>query len=68
MISAVIIDDEKNNIDNLQNLLSRHCPQVTVRAVALNADEGEKIIRELEPELVFLDIQMRGRNGFDLLK
>ena len=68
MISAVIIDDEKNNIDNLQNLLSRHCPQVTVRAVALNADEGEKIIRELEPELVFLDIQMPGRNGFDLLK
>ncbi|MGZ8545110.1 MAG: LytR/AlgR family response regulator transcription factor [Flavisolibacter sp.] len=68
MIGAVIIDDEANNIDNLEALLAKHCPQVQVRGRSLNAEEGEKLIRELQPELVFLDIQMPGRNGFDLLR
>ncbi|HWB24338.1 MAG TPA: LytTR family DNA-binding domain-containing protein [Chitinophagaceae bacterium] len=68
MIRAVIIDDEQNNIDNLRNLLCRHCPQVAVAATAVNADDGEKIIAEERPALVFLDIQMPVRNGFELLK
>lgn len=68
MIRTVIIDDEKNNLDNLAAILSVHCPQVTVVATALNADEGEKIILQHNPDLVFLDIQMPEKNGFDLLK
>lgn len=68
MISAVIIDDEQNNIDNLAALLFRYCPEVDVQASANNAEEGEAIIRRFNPELVFLDIQMPGKNGFELLK
>ncbi len=68
MISAVIIDDEPNNIDNLAALLYRYCPEVDVLASATDATEGEAIIRRLNPDLVFLDIQMPGKNGFDLLK
>lgn len=68
MIRAVIVDDEKNNIENLQGLLHRYCRQVVVEATAANAEAGITIIAELKPELVFLDIQMPGKNGFELLQ
>lgn len=68
MISAVIIDDEQNNIDNLQLLLAKHCSQVKVIGHALNAIEGETLIWQKSPDLVFLDIQMPDKNGFELLK
>jgi two-component system LytT family response regulator len=67
-ITAVIIDDEQNNIDNLSILLRQNCPQVIITSTALNAAEGERIILQYNPDLVFLDIQMPGKNGFDLLK
>lgn len=67
-IKAVIIDDEQNNIDNLEILLQQYCPQVEVVATALNAIDGETILLENDPELVFLDIQMPGKNGFELLQ
>ena len=41
---------------------------VNIVATALNADEGEKIIHHYKPDLVFLDIQMPEKNGFDLLQ
>lgn len=68
MIHSVIIDDEQNNIDNLRILLQEHCPDIDVSATALNATEGEKVITLHQPEIIFLDIQMPGQNGFDLLK
>jgi two-component system, LytTR family, response regulator len=68
MIETVIIDDEQNNIDNLAALLKQYCPQVRIVATALNAAEGEKIILQHNPDLVFLDILMPDKNGFDMLK
>lgn len=68
MIRAIIIDDEENNISNLQALLARYCPEVNVVATARNAEEGEASIRREDPGLIFLDIQMPGRDGFDLLR
>lgn len=68
MISAVIIEDEQNNIDNLTILLKQNCPQVNIVGVAYNANEGENIILLQQPDIVFLDIQMPGKNGFELLK
>jgi len=67
-LKAVLIDDEKNNIDNLGRLLKKHCPEVEVLATAKNADEGKIAIMQHRPGLVFLDIQMPGKNGFDLLQ
>jgi len=67
-IKAVLIDDEVNNLQNLQQLLNRHCPEVQVLANALTADEGRHIILQHQPDVVFLDIQMPGKNGFDLLR
>lgn len=68
MIRAVIIDDEKNSIINLERLLQKHCPEVQLSGSALNAGEGRNLILQQQPDLVFLDIQMPGKNGFDLLK
>src|SRR5688572_3020379 len=67
-MQAVVIDDEIHNIDNLIALLARHCPQITVAGQASNAVEGVEIILSVKPDIVFLDIQMPGKNGFDLLK
>lgn len=68
MISAIIIDDEQNNIINLQLLLQKHCSAVQVAATATSADEGIEAIRKYAPDLVFLDIQMPCKNGFQLLQ
>lgn len=67
MISAVIIDDEPNNIDNLKSLLQQYCAEVKISGTAKTAKEGRKIILQHNPDIVFLDIQMPGENGFDLL-
>lgn len=68
MITAIIVDDERINIDNLQALLARHCEDIEVVATAISADEAKVLILELGPDVVFLDIDMPGKNGFDLLR
>lgn len=65
---ALIIDDEPNNVENLQALLLRYCPQVVVEGVAFNAGHGRDLLRSKKPDLLFLDIQMPGSSGFDLLR
>jgi len=67
MIRTVLIDDEPNNIDTLQHLLERYCPQVQIVGRAESAQSGEEIIKGTEPDLVFLDIEMPYGNAFDLL-
>jgi two-component system LytT family response regulator len=65
---AIIIDDEVNNIENLRFLVEKYCPRIMVAGSAKNAAEARGCIAAEQPDLVFLDIQMPGENGFDLLK
>lgn len=65
---AILIDDEKNNLDNLRQLLQAYCPAVEIIATAMNAADGKKLIHECKPDLVFLDIQMPKKTGFELLR
>jgi len=67
-IRSIIIDDEPNNIENLQILLNKYCPEIYTVATAINADDGIEAIQAYQPDLVFLDIQMPGKSGFDILK
>lgn len=67
MINAIIIDDEQHNVTNLQRLLEQHCREVSIVATANNAEDGIMMIKAHQPNLVFLDIQMPGKTGFDLL-
>jgi len=68
MINCIIIDDEAKNIKLLQQMLETHCKQVNVIATEQKAKNGLQLITELQPQLVFLDIEMPHLNGFDLLK
>jgi len=68
MIKAVIIDDEKDARIGLKALLTEFCSDVKVIAEAATAIEGIKCINTFKPQLVFLDIQMPGGTGFDLLE
>ena len=68
MINCVIIDDEAKNIKLLQNMLEMYCPYVKVLATDTEAKNGLLLIDELQPQLVFLDVEMPHLNGFDLLK
>lgn len=53
MISAIIIDDEPNNITNIKLLVQKYCPDVDIIATAFNAKEARKIILQVKPDLVF---------------
>lgn len=68
MIRAVIIDDEKNNIENIERLLKQHDLPVHVVGTATNADDGVSVIAANNPDLLFLDIQMPDKDGFEVLK
>ena len=68
MIRAVIVDDERNNIDTIAGMLLKYNMPVNIVGVATNADEGIEQILATEPDLLFLDIQMPGKDGFDLLR
>lgn len=66
-MKALIIDDERLARKELANLLEKH-EHITVLGEAANADEAEALIAEKRPDLIFLDINMPGRSGFDLLE
>ena len=68
MITAILVDDEPINISNLKALLLLHCEEIRVIATANNANEAQNHILELKPDVVFLDIEMPDKNGFELLK
>jgi two-component system LytT family response regulator len=66
MQKAIIIDDERLARNELKKLLLEF-PEVEVIGEAANANEGIEKIESLNPDLVFLDIQMPGKSGFDML-
>ena len=67
MIKAIIIDDEKDARFILRSLVEKHLSNITIVAEADGVETGEEIIKTHNPDLVFLDIQMRTGTGFDLL-
>ena len=65
-IKSIIIDDERLARNELKKLLQSHS-DIEVIEEAANVDEGIEKIEQFNPELIFLDIQMPGKTGFDLL-
>ena len=66
-ITAIIIDDERLARKELRSLLDQH-RKIEIIDEAVNADEALQKIHEKRPNLIFLDIQMPGKSGFDLLE
>jgi len=66
-MKALIIDDERLARTELKRLLSPF-KEINVVGEAVNADDALEKIQELNPDLLFLDIQMPGKTGFDMLE
>ncbi|MCE2847695.1 MAG: LytR/AlgR family response regulator transcription factor [bacterium] len=65
--NAIIIDDERLARIELKKMLALH-PEIEIIGEAANADEGLRLISELNPDLILLDVQMPVKTGFDLLQ
>lgn len=65
-MKVIIVDDERLSREELKRLLKEY-PEVEVVAECANAEEGKQKIEELKPDLVFLDIEMPDKNGFEML-
>jgi len=66
-MKALVIDDERLARKELISLLSTYTT-IEIVGEAINADDAQEKIAALQPELLFLDIQMPGKNGFELLE
>ncbi len=67
-IRSIIIDDEDHCRSSLTKQLEWSCPQVEVIAEGKSASEGRELVIQHQPDLVFLDIEMPGGSGFDMIK
>jgi two-component system LytT family response regulator len=68
MLHAIIVDDELHCIERLRNLLTVHCSDfLHVEGSFQTIEDGIKAIRNLRTDVVFLDVELNGKTGFDLL-
>jgi two-component system LytT family response regulator len=68
MLRAILIDDEKSSLQSLEFEIKEYCPEVNIVASCKSPEEGIKSIQSEKPDLIFLDIEMPGMNGFELLQ
>jgi len=67
-IRSVIVEDEPAAREVLRNYLSKYCPQVEIVGEAQNSREAVPLLHQLQPQLVFLDVEMPFGNAFDVLE
>jgi len=68
MLKAIIVDDEAKARRILESFLVDYCPQVQIMALTEDIPAAVKAIQKFKPDIVFLDIEMPGYNGFQLLE
>ena len=66
-MTAILVDDEPKSREVLKTLLERYCPSVEVAGGASNVEDAKRLIQTVHPDIVFLDVEMPGGNGFKLL-
>ncbi len=68
MIRSIIIDDEQHCVKALIKDIEQHCPSIGLADTCYSAKEGIMAIKKLDPDLVFLDVEMPWMNGFEMLE
>jgi two-component system LytT family response regulator len=68
MLKAIIIDDELKGRIALRQKIADYCSGIEVVGEAATGEEGIETIRRFEPQVVFLDIEMPGMDGFEMLR
>ena len=68
MIRSIIIDDEQHCIRALLNDVQKNCSSVEIIDTCSSAKEGIMAIKKLNPDLIFLDVEMPWMNGFEMLE
>ncbi|MEQ9187829.1 MAG: LytTR family DNA-binding domain-containing protein [Cryomorphaceae bacterium] len=66
--SAIVIDDHSSARSALTSLLASYCPQINVLAEAEDLTDGIRVLLAHRPQIVFLDVELKGHTGFDILK
>ena len=67
-MKALLLDDERPVLESLQGKLNLFCPEVEVVAACQSVDEAITILNEEDIDLLFLDVNLNGESGFDLLE
>jgi two-component system LytT family response regulator len=67
-LTSIIIDDELGPRENLKLVIDEYCPELNCLATADSALAGKRLIEELNPDVVFLDVDMPVLDGFDFLE
>jgi two-component system LytT family response regulator len=67
-IRTILVDDEPRGLNSMEKLLEMNCPDVSIIGTCNSVDSAIEKIAQLDPDLIFLDIAMPVKNGFDLLK
>jgi len=68
MITAIIVDDEPYSCESLATLIERYCPDIKLLDICYSGTDALKAINEQAPTILFLDIEMPGMNGFEMLQ
>ena len=68
MYTTLIVDDEIQQQEILTDMLGKNFPGYQIAGICSGVDEGLQKIQQLKPQLVFLDVVMPPKNGFDLLE
>lgn len=67
-ITAVIVDDEQGNRENLFHMLEDYCPQIKISAICSSVTEARTVLTETKTDILFLDICLGDKTGFSLLE
>jgi two-component system, LytTR family, response regulator len=67
MYTAIIVDDEELGAETLSIMVQKFCPEITLLGIANDVNEAIEMLYELNPTIVFLDIDLPSGTGFDIL-
>ncbi len=66
-IRAIVVEDEKEGMNNIVIKIEKHCPEIEIIAQCKNGGTAVAAIDKLNPDLVFLDVRLGNMSGFDVL-